>query len=230
MPGTVIKLRALAAVFAVCQLFAEQTRAQEPVLKASVWKYGGAISAPSQDAIDSFRSIVADKILMLRSSLSDTTEAKYLASLAIDLTHQNENLSDPLAAWQTEQALLLMSGILVSPQAGSGAFTVASTIYIGDLAQRYGSPTQSKNSFRVDLPISSEELGTIQDTHSLLIIYALTLDALSTNRDHQVVFRLIAMAHNNSHDMQLRGRLNGDAALISKEMATIAQSLRYPAP
>lgn len=194
--------------------FATSAPAQnsQPLLQIYMWRYSGSDQTPQRQAMmETFRSIIQDKIDTIRSTVaSDPDGVAYLGQLKISFAHQDEALSDAQAAWVADNALMILSGIVNPPAAGAPQDSVTTSVYIGDLGRPPLTPLD-RAKFTVPLVVSSGEMGRIQDTHSLLTLYALTLDAVRTGQPNATLARLLAEAKNIAVNLRQAGRLQGEA-------------------
>jgi hypothetical protein len=199
----------LAGAFLATSALAQNS---QPLLQIYMWRYSGSDQTPQLKALmETFRSIIQDKVDTLRSAvMSDPGGVAYLGELKINFAHQDEALSDAQAAWVADNALMILSGIVNPPAAGGPQDAVTTSVYIGDLGRPPLSPLD-RAKFTVPLVVSAGEMGRIQDTHSLLTLYALTLDAVRTEQPNATIARLLAEAKNIAVNLRQAGRLQGEA-------------------
>jgi len=63
---------------------------------------------------------------------------------------------------------------------------------------------------KITLPVSSGEFGNTQDSHSLVILYALAMDAKRQGFNKSHIARFLTAANNKLADIKRRGGALGD--------------------
>ncbi|MEA1934194.1 MAG: hypothetical protein U9N60_07175, partial [Thermodesulfobacteriota bacterium] len=115
--------------------------------------------------------------------------------------------------WLENQAsvLCLLRGTIVSDD--NVTYLVKSNFHLGELKGLF-----PYDVVKITLPVSSSEFGNTQDSHSLVILYALAMDAKRLGHDKSHIARFLTSANNKLADIKRRGGvLGGD--LIHLETA-----------
>jgi hypothetical protein len=157
-----------------------------------------------------FQKILSDKFQELAVSFNNTAEAEYLARLSIRTFNDEAPLSleDIRTCWEKAQALEIMHGIIVQRTDG---YWVISRIYIGDLGGVY----LDAKALKVELRISEREFGSIIDSHSLVTLFALAMDAKRCKLPPYYVLSLLAKAKDIYADILRR---TGDSKPVDPDM------------
>jgi hypothetical protein len=106
------------------------------------------------------------------------------------------------AGWEDAwcAALLLLSGSL--DRDASGLYQVDSLIFWGRLK-----PEGMQEFIKARMPITPQGQLTANDTHSLVVTFALAMDAKRRGARSSVVQKLLQLAHNRALDLEKRGEL-----------------------
>jgi hypothetical protein len=114
-----------------------------------------------------------------------------------------DSLNGMKAGWEDSwcAALLLLSGSL---DREGGAYQVDSLIYWGQLK-----PDGMQEYIKARMPITPQGQLTANDTHSLITMFTLAMDAKRRQAHSSVVLKLFQLARNKAADLENRGELTG---------------------
>jgi hypothetical protein len=119
-----------------------------------------------------------------------------------------DSLHGMKAGWEDSwcAALLLLSGTL---DRDGSAYLVDSLIYWGQLK-----PDGMQEYVKARMPITPQGQLTANDTHSLITMFTLAMDAKRRQAHSSVVLKLLQLARNKALDLDNRGELSRDLAKI----------------
>ena len=117
---------------------------------------------------------------------------------AFDDTLNSEELVH--SYWKKSHSLLLFRGTIFSNDGTN--FFAKSRPYFGDLRGEYPHPSAV-----VQLPIEAEQIGMTNDTHSLIVLYVLAMDAIRTHDKPDQIIALLTKARDKINDLKRPGRL-----------------------
>jgi hypothetical protein len=123
--------------------------------------------------------------------------------------------------WQKSNYLALFSGdVLTDP----GSHTViVSDIYLGSYRTDH-----SDRAIKCELPYVRDQVINLHDSHILVTLYALAMDAKATKLPGEAVLALLAEAQTISNDLKRRDSMQGDVAMIAsavdKEFASLKET------
>jgi hypothetical protein len=167
---------------------APQNRA--PRLTIEVFDYSGVGTSPErQESFQRFCTIVRNKINMLVETLVAGNKAcNYLVDLRLARVTREltGSPSETLAVWQDSYALALFSGLFFNREQ---SLFVRSQPFLGELSSSLPS-----SRLQLDLRIDENEFSQTVDSHSLVVLYALAMDARRLGYSRDVVFALLAEA------------------------------------
>lgn len=195
----------------------------QPRTVLHIFKYGNSDSGQPAQRFDEFKGILQDKILLLAEELKQQGDAfNYVTQLQPHYVTDQSGGHVPFSGgldtleerWQQAHALEILSGRLFEQ---NGGYEVRSRIFLGDLGTDLG-----ESSIRVDLPISDDQYDTTRDSHSVVILYGLAMDARQRCRPAAEVSTLLSVARESASD--LPANLPGIAEL----KAAIDQGLAHP--
>ena len=166
-----------------------------------------------KEQFQSFRGIIETKI----DRLKEDFPPKYAYTRDIHLEDAEKKPSDFEGFWRETGSLAILSGI-VFPQ--NQKSYVNSTFYLYDLKGNLGS-----DSVTLDLAIEPEEYGATRDTHSIVTLYALAMDAKRLGYPPDVVFRFLSRAYEISTSLPNPAR-RGDIVRVIEAIKREADSLR----
>ncbi len=163
---------------------------QAPRLTIELFDYSGAgASAERRDSFQQFCTIIRNKINMLIESLAAGNKSfAYLADLRVARVTRElaGSPNETLAQWRDSYALALFSGLFFNRDQ---ALYVRSQPFLGELAPKFPS-----SRIQLDLRIDENEFSQTVDSHSLVVLYALAMDAQRLGYPKDVVFALLGEA------------------------------------
>ena len=166
-----------------------------PRVKISIYKYKGIHNGAHEAAFDQFTEIIHDKIINLAQTLAaQGDEYKYLLDLkpvpVTDIVGTHLEFSGALAELEkyhtTSKALEVFSGRL---RGDNSSFSVRSRVYLGSLGEAL-----EHNSISLDLQIDDSEYDRTTDSHSLITLYALAMDARRLGYPRELIYALLGEA------------------------------------
>jgi hypothetical protein len=194
--------------FACSIVLCASTGAQDqPRTRIMVVRYIG-----NQEQFQSFRGIIEKKIDTLKGDFP----SQYIYTQDIHLEDVEKKPSDIEGFWRETGSLAVLSG-MVFPQ--NQKSYVKSTFYLYDLKGNLGS-----DSVTLDLVIEPEEYGATQDTHSIVTLYALAMDAKRLGYTSDVVSRFLSRAYEISSSLPEPAR-KGDIVRVIEAIKREADSL-----
>lgn len=174
-----------------------------PRLIISIYKYSGIHTKKQENEFDAFKEIIQAKILKLSQEIgSEGTSLDYVSGLMPSLVSDlksNENLpftgsrKDLYDYWYSSGALEVLLGRIRST---GSTFSVRSEVFLGDLKGDL-----KKDSVTLDLPISDEQFDTTRDSHTIVTLYALAMDAKKRNRPGNEVLAFLSEANARLPDL-----------------------------
>jgi len=176
-----------------------------PLVCIPMYPYSGNTREASRK-FDYYRQIIAGKLHNLAMVFSGTVEAKYLTRLSVfNLAATSPpSLEQKRAHWINYSALELMQGIITQT---NGDYWIKSQIFLGDLGAMGN--YLGKQQVTVDLLLSADELSTIADSHSLVTLFALAMDAKRLNLPAPYILSLLAEAEDTFADLRRRADVRG---------------------
>ena len=199
----------------------------QPRITIPLFRYAGTDVGEASNHFTRFQSIIQRKLTTLSgeaqysyaheqsSPQARTQQLGYLGKLSLSFPRegpQPDNLRTLLQRedfWKNQNALLLFRGELWTDKTKP---YVLSDIYLGDLRGSF--PAQE---VRVKLSIQPESVPKTLDSHSLIIYYALAMDARRLGCDPAIVNALLAKARSILSDLRNRpGSLQGDLELFDR--------------
>ncbi len=168
-----------------------------PRLSIEIFKYSGLEDDTSEKKFKTFVEIIRDKI----SRLSEEIESKYSAynqlnDLALNIVKDADSgehaafegtSNDLYNHWNSSNALEIFLGRL---RVQDSTYSVRSKVFLGDLKGALESKTVD-----IDLLISDEEFDTTKDSHSIITLYALAIDAKRRGQPDEEVLSLLSEAY-----------------------------------
>ena len=193
------------------------TAGATPRVEIALFRYRGA--ADGQDSgqkFDVFRGLVEQKIDNLRNQVlpdreSEGTDLAYIADVHLKFRGEDTfERSRDVVQWLENEGKVLnaMRGVINSDDGTN--FYVFSRFYLTDPSDYLTLDVVS-----VDLPVKSSEFANTRDTHTLVILYALAMDARRTGHSPAQIAMFLSAASNVIADLDRRsGPLTGDLAQI----------------
>ena len=112
---------------------------------------------------------------------------------------------------KSEHALQLFEGILEGNS--EHGYWVTSTAFLGELGSK--APNLGKESITVRLRVSGREFNSLQDTHALVMVYALFLDAQRSGRSKELQVAMLEQSRRLLSQLERKGDLEDDAKVVS---------------
>ncbi len=173
----------------------------EPRVEIALFKYLGASEGEAKKKFEQFRWVMRNKILNLKVAVLQKTSEDdqvdvenlgYLDSVYINFkgedTFEGERPERINELMKNERAILgLLRETIISDD--NTNYTVYSEFYLRDLKGFY-----PRDVITVRLPVKSTEFGNTRDSHTLVILYALAMDAkrLGYDKNHIALFLKVA--------------------------------------
>ncbi|VAV85114.1 hypothetical protein MNBD_DELTA01-217 [hydrothermal vent metagenome] len=201
MKTKTVLMKSLASLLLVIALslfiFTDVGAEDPPRLSIEIFKYNGLEDDTREKKFKTFVEIIHDKI----SRLSEEIEYKYdginqLNDLALNIVKDADSGehapfegtgNDLYDHWNSSNALEVFIGRL---RVQDSNYSVRSKVFLGDLKGALESKTVA-----IDLPISDEEFDTTRDSHSIITLYALAIDAKRRGQPDQEVLSLLSEAY-----------------------------------
>lgn len=189
-------------------------------LKSRVLEYQHPQNAESQHR--TVQRIILNTINYIRDNLATASSSlDYLADVGTYADGGTPILSpgELPGIWNDTQfpALQVLYGRIEPEAAPGSALVVRSEIFIGDLPAKTNATLQ-KNTFAVTSNTALSQYGRLADGHAYVLVYALILDAIYTEKTDDVILALIH-ASSVIHDKLKR------KGLLSDELNRIHQSI-----
>ena len=161
-----------------------------PRLKIKIIKYEG-----EQQSI---QRILHTKLINLADELQSKGEDfTYLENLQLDPVlnglSSGYSLKDLSIYWKKSHALEVLSGVVYVKDELP---YVVSNIYFGDLADNL-----NKKMITVEMKLVPEEWKTLNDSHSLVTLFSLAMDAKRTQKPRGVISEYLSSALNIANDL-----------------------------
>jgi hypothetical protein len=186
-------------------VYAECAAAPDTRAVVRVAHYAGGKTGESANQLSYFLGALRGNYDMLKEELKPyTATAPFLVDFSLSLDDAEVMSGQPITIdnatdiWKRlPQTLTIFYGVINGTQ---GQFTVQSSIYIGDLEPPI---------FRMALPLQGLEYGLATDNHSMLIYYALALQAKKLGCPRDVVAHLFSRTSEIASTL-LNRQLNSD--------------------
>ena len=196
-----------------------------PKNEVALFEYEGVVEGDVSSAkFGVFRGILKDKISNLKREVlqGDVQGFEYLEDVYVNFRAKDTfTKTEGINRWLKNQTsvLCLLRGTILSDD--NVTYLVKSSLHLGEL----------KGSFpydvvKITLPVSSSEFGNTQDSHSLVILYALAMDAKRLGQDKSHIARFLTAANNKLADLKRRrGSLSGDLLLLETALQQATDEL-----
>jgi hypothetical protein len=142
-----------------------------------VYPYQGIEVEPekARQASEALQDYLRDKIRVLYSNFAREPLAKYMRGLTVEPREPKPSTpGEYFEAWEKPGILALFDGVV--SKAPAEGYMVRSSIFLGDLGVN-APGGQSIDLVSVDMPLRASEFGRIADTHSVVTLLGLALDA-----------------------------------------------------
>ena len=195
-------------------------------LEIALFTYDGVVAGSrSQEKFGNFLRMIDQKLINLEAIVKgkpNNREFEYLSE--IRLVHRGEDTfpihdEKAIGIWiRNEGIMLVMRGSLWSDDAVN--YRVFSQFHLGALSEFL-----PRNVISVDLPIVGSELGNTRDSHTLVILYSLLIDARRSNCPTSVISRYLKVANDLIANLERRGAVVDDMPLIEEAFARAGKDL-----
>ena len=176
----------------------------EQRLIISIYKYSGLNRSQIHEAkFYEFEEIISSKLLLLPQELIATNKHfEYVSNLRKILVHDlysNEHVfftgtnKELHIFWDESNSLEVLLGRV---RLKNNIYSVRSNIYLGDLKGNLDKP-----SITLDLPIIDEQFDTTRDSHTIVTLYALAMDAINCNKPPWIIQHLLSEAYERLSDI-----------------------------
>jgi hypothetical protein len=189
-------------------------------------KYGGATGGASEQSYSQFRSFIQDRVQTLPEEVAGGSgELAYMGKLKLkELAGPRfPSLLDLEEYWKQTLPLAILQGTVFTP-AGRDA-RVQSRIYLGDLSK-----SLPRRSLVVEMDISEEQFANASDSHSVVLLFALAVDAKNVYPEKKaVVAAILKAARDKLADLERRSApLPKDLRELKLAISAIEASLKGP--
>lgn len=202
-----------------------------PRVEVALFKYHGAVGGHDSGVkFDVFRGLVEQKIVNLRKEILQDRESRAgaLGNLSdVHLNYRGDDLfaqPSDVARWLDNEARVLnvMRGSIVSDDGRN--YVVVSRFHLTGPAEPGALQTVT-----VTLPVKSAEFANTRDTHTLVILYALAMEARRAGRLPDEVAMFLGAARNIIADLERRsGALTGDLSLMKSAVERAQAEILSP--
>jgi len=188
----------------------------EHKLTIALFKYEGAVQGQEADVkFGGFRGILKNKLLNLKKEVlqkwseqqEDGGGLEYLDGIHIEFRDSDSfSKEEDIHKWMNNESdvLTLLRGSIISDD--NVTYVVYSNFYLGNLKTYLPNDV-----ITVSLQVKSTEFGNTRDTHTLVFLYALAMDAKRLGYGRDVVALFLKAANNRIADVKRReGHLSGD--------------------
>jgi len=196
-----------------------------PKSEVALFEYAGvAEGQPTSAKFGAFRGILMDKIANLKREVLQGEDSHFAYLEEVHLSfHDKDNFSKPesINKWLKNQSsvLCLLRGTIISDD--NVTYLVKSSFHLGELHAYF-----PYDVVRITLPVSSSEFGNTQDSHSVVILYSLAMDARRLGYDKDQIARFLTVAVNKLADIKRRsGPLSGDLAELESAILKATNEL-----
>jgi hypothetical protein len=174
-----------------------------PRLIISIFKYSGIRTEKDKNEFEGFKEIIVAKIHKLTQEIEyKGKEFSYISDLMPSFVANfgsNEHVpftgsqKDLHNHWDSSGALEVMWGRIRSIDS---TFSVRSEVFLGDLKGNLEKP-----SITLDLPIVDDQFDTTRDSHTVITLYALAIDAQKRGRPRSEVLAFLSEAYERLPDL-----------------------------
>ena len=191
--------------------------------------YGGAVAGDAQNHLSRFIVVLGDKAKIWKEDFAELVpQAPFLAKFKLALDAAEVMKGQPITAeqayrfWlQVPETLQVFTGAVFESE---GRYSVQSSMHLGELVKK-STPTV----LQFTLLVKNDETSTANDSHSLIIYYALGLEARELECPSSVIAALLSRANGKATDL-LRGKLQENerqqVLQIKESIKTILSALK----
>ncbi|MGA1840953.1 MAG: hypothetical protein ACMUIU_10035 [bacterium] len=168
-----------------------------PRLTVSIFKYSGIRDENHEINFNAFKEIITAKMLRLAQEFeTKDNNFNYISNLRPDfVTDLTSNKHLPFSGsqkdlfdhWDTSGALEVLLGRI---RLNGSDFSVRSKIFLGNLKGNLKHP-----SIQLDLPIVDEQFDTTKDSHTVITLYALAMDAQQRGLPNDIILTFLSEAY-----------------------------------
>ncbi len=186
-----------------------------------IYQYDGVAEGETKAKFGMFRGILKNKLKRLQRELPEQFD--HSEALRPKFQDRPTSMSSQnIEVWMKNQAsvLCLLTGTIFSDDGQN--YLVISNFYLGELKEHI-----PDDPLMIPLAINLNEFGNIQDSHSVVIFYALAMEAKRRNLDKHLIAHFLAMAKNNLADIEGRSdALYADLKVLQAAIKKAEQELR----
>jgi hypothetical protein len=189
------------------------SNSNQPRTQVALFRYRGAIAGqqdPANVKFDLFRGMIEQKLDNIREQVTQTWDVTgsgwedivYLSDVHVRYYEENDRFAgiSEMHRWMKDtNALNVMRGSIATDD--NVNYHVYSRFYLGDL-----SPSILPDEISVDLPITASEFANTRDSHTLVLLYALAMDAKRVGRPTSQVALLLSSAQSIIADLERRNQ------------------------
>lgn len=163
---------------------------------------------------DAFITVLKQRVRKFVETYSSRDEMSYLRDMVILKAGMPDDFE---RFWRSINALEVLNS---STEVKKGKLTVTSEVYLCDLK---GSLPQK--SVVLEQTLSTADFRLTRDTYTMVILYALAMDATRTNKPRSVIATYLKDAGEIANDIPAGAR-KGDVAFLIKAINVEAKALR----
>lgn len=216
----------LAAAVLPQRVVAECTNADPPRLELRMYKYNGSETGEAKNRFSSFYAIVREKLTLIKDEArADGIDLAYLQNLKVKPDAKNFSAMEPppdddglAATWEFHQRhLLLMYGNLQPDD--TSTYRAVSSLFWGPLG-----PPRIGTTVTAEVPVTPDGSMNARDSHSMVMLVALALDAMRRHCDPALARHLLVKADHKALDLERRGQLVGDLVALQALIRDLLRS------
>ena len=218
--------RLISLTFCMFAAVAAPAVAADPLTNILLFRYGGADSGAGASQFGVFREILNSKAQAIPGLFVELQNTAYLAKLTIvdPKRARPANLDESRNALKEENALQLFVGIL--EEEVDHSYWVTSNAFLGELGTKDNNV--KTESLRLRLQISAKEFKSLNDTHTLVMLYALYLDARRSGGSKELQAALLEQSRRLLSQLERRGDLDEDVKLVDAAVKAARAALGSP--
>jgi hypothetical protein len=163
---------------------------------------------------EQFMSILKQRVRKIFEAYDQKDEFKYL----VDLNIKKAGLPNSFKkAWEDSDAILILNSAL--RRDGKDIY-VASDVYLFEIKG-----SLKDNSIGLEQMVSTDKFRVTRDTYSMIMYYALAMDAKRMNRPPNVIAEYLSRAEEISKDIKIKDK-NSDVAQLVAAIKNESQSCK----